>query len=467
MSYQPFWFDKALDEEKATVLSPKLSQNHHTDICIIGGGYTGLWTAIQIKQQQPTKKVTVIEQGLCGQGASGRNGGAMLTWSTKLPSLINLVGIENALFLVKESERAVHSIKQFAEQNAIDCDCRIDGCFYTASNQNQVGLLSNALTTLDKYNLNAWHQCSSQELKSTGSIQNLAAYYSIHGGSIQPAKLVRGLKKVAQKLGVNVIEQCKYESHGGNQPLTVQTSQGPLLCSTLIFGVNAWLPSLHKAFSRSVVLVSSDMIITKPIPSLLEQLNLNHGSAVIDSRIFVNYYRTTSDGRLMLGKGGNFFSFNNHMHARFDMPSKYDNILQSSLSHFFKGCDFPIERTWTGPSDRSVTGFPFFGHLNGQRNVLYSGGYSGNGIVQSFLGAKILSAMALKNNLQWQNCGLVNQQLKQFPQEPIRTAGAYLVRNAIRRKEFAEDCNATVRSIDKFLARFSGSAGKVDTKTAS
>ncbi|MEI5617296.1 hypothetical protein WB403_50255, partial [Streptomyces brasiliscabiei] len=88
-----------------------------------------------------------------------------------------------------ESERAVHSIKQFTEQNAIDCDCRIDGCFYTASNQSQIGLLSNALTTLDKYNLNAWHQCSSQELKSTGSIQNLAAYYSIHGGSIQPAKL--------------------------------------------------------------------------------------------------------------------------------------------------------------------------------------------------------------------------------------------------------------------------------------
>ncbi|MFM9578005.1 FAD-dependent oxidoreductase, partial [Streptomyces turgidiscabies] len=64
MSYQPYWFDKALNEEKATVLSPKLSQNHHTDICIIGGGFTGLWTAIQIKQQQPTKKVTVIEQGL-------------------------------------------------------------------------------------------------------------------------------------------------------------------------------------------------------------------------------------------------------------------------------------------------------------------------------------------------------------------------------------------------------------------
>lgn len=94
--------------------------------------------------------------------------------------------------------------------------------------------------------------------------------------------------------------------HFGDQQITVHTSQGNLLSNTVIFAVNAWLPSLHKVFSRSVVLVSSDMVITKPIPEVLEQLNLNHGSAIIDSRLFVNYYRTTSDGRLMLGKGGNF-----------------------------------------------------------------------------------------------------------------------------------------------------------------
>ncbi|WP_372763489.1 FAD-dependent oxidoreductase [Pseudoalteromonas sp.] len=464
MNYQPFWFDSALKAEAATALPSRLPDNHHSDICIIGGGFTGLWSAIQIKQQQPSKTVTIIEQGLCGQGASGRNGGAMLTWSTKLPSLINLVGIENALFLVQQSEQAVHSIKHFAQQHAIDCDCRVDGCFYTASNPSQVGVLSQTLQCLDKFNVNAWQQCDAQALRKTGSKQNLSAHFSAHGGSIQPAKLVRGLKRVAQQLGVHIIEQCAYQQHFGEQPLTVHTNQGNLVCNTLIFAVNAWLPSLRKEFSRAVVLVSSDMLITQPIPTILAQLKLNHGSAIIDSRVFVNYYRTTSDGRLMLGKGGNFFSFNNKVHPRFDMPSQYGDILQASLNYFFNGHDLPIERTWTGPSDRSVTGFPFFGHLNNQKNVLYAGGYSGNGIVQSYLGAKILCALALNNAPQWQNCGLVNQSLPQFPPEPIRSAGAYLVRNAIRRKESAEDRNSSAHPIDKFLAQFSGAAAKVDSQ---
>ena len=463
MNYQSFWFDNAIKEEDANRLLPRLPENHHTDICIIGGGFTGLWTAIQIKQQQPQKKVTIIEQGLCGQGASGRNGGAMLTWSTKLPSLIKLVGLENALFLVQQSEQTVHDIKRFTLTYAIDCDCRIDGCFYTASNTSQIGRLSNALDHLDKFKINSWHSCDTQQLQQTGSKQNLTAHFSAHGGSVQPAKLVRGLKRVAQQLGVTIIEQCEYMQHFGDQQITVHTSQGNLLSNTVIFAVNAWLPSLHKVFSRSVVLVSSDMVITKPIPEVLEQLNLNHGSAIIDSRLFVNYYRTTSDGRLMLGKGGNFFSYCNKVHPKFDLPSSYDDILKSSLNYFFERHHLPIERTWTGASDRSVSGFPFFGQLNNQKNVFYAGGYSGNGIVQSYLGAKILCAMVLNNDPKWQNCGLVNQSLNQFPIEPIRTAGAYLVRNAIRRKEAAEDSNAAVRSIDNFLAKLSGNAAKVDS----
>lgn len=463
MNYQPFWFDSAMAEE-ATEFPCPLAQNQHSDVCIIGGGFTGLWTAINLKQQQPNKRVTVIEQGLCGQGASGRNGGAMLTWSTKLPSLIKLVGLDNALFLVQQSELAVHAIKAFSKTHNIDCDCRIDGCFYTASSHAQVGALDGALDCLEQFKINTWQACTPSQLKNTGSAKNVSAYFSAHGGSIQPAKLVRGLKRVAQQLGVTIVEHCAYKNHQGDEPITVITDQGILLCNTLIFAVNAWLPSLRKEFARSVVLVSSDMIITKPIPTVLEQLNLNHGSAVIDSRIFVNYYRTTADGRLMLGKGGNFFSYANKLHPRFNQPSHYKNLLNHSLNYFFKQHELPIERTWTGPSDRSVTGFPFFGRLSTQQNVLYAGGYSGNGIVQSFLAGKILSAMVLNNDPQWQHCGLVNQTVKHFPAEPFRTTGAYLIRNAIRRKEYAEDLNITPRTIDRFLARLSGSAAKVDTQ---
>ena len=207
------------------------------------------------------------------------------------------------------------------------------------------------------------------------------------------------------------------------------------------------------------------MAITKPIPETLKHLSLNHGAAIIDSRIFVNYYRTTTDGRLMLGKGGNYFSFANRMSDKFEQPSRYQTLLNNSLSRFFPEHNFEIDRTWTGPSDRSITGFPFFGHLNNQANVIYAGGYSGNGVVQSFLGANILSALILKNAPVWQHCGLVNQALDNFVVEPFRTVGAYLIRNAIRRKERAEDNNTHVNPIDTYLASLIGSAGKVDMKS--
>lgn len=464
MQFQPFWFDNAMQEE-ANALPLALPAKHHCDVCIIGGGFTGLWTAIKLKQQQANLKVTIIEKGFCGQGASGRNGGAMLTWSTKLPSLSKLVGLEKALFLVKESESAVHQIAEFVCQHGIDCDCRIDGCYYTASNEAQKHLLAPAIKMLEDNNLNAWQHCDTQALINTGSAANISGHYSPHGGSIQPAKLVRGLKQVAESLGVTIIEQCQYTAHSGQSPLNVETSQGNICANHLVFAVNAWLPTLKPQFQRNIVLVSSDMAITKPMPETLNHLSLNHGAAIIDSRIFVNYYRTTTDGRLMLGKGGNYFSFANRMSDKFEQPSRYQTLLNNSLSRFFPNHNFEIDRTWTGPSDRSVTGFPFFGHLNNQANVIYAGGYSGNGVVQSFLGANILCALILKNAPVWQHCGLVNQTLDNFVVEPFRTVGAYLIRNAIRRKERAEDNNTHVNPIDTYLASLIGSAGKVDMKS--
>ena len=464
MQFQPFWFDNAMQEE-AYALPLSLPAKHHCDVCIIGGGFTGLWTAIKLKQQQANLKVTIIEKGYCGQGASGRNGGAMLTWSTKLPSLSKLVGFEKALFLVRESESAVHQIAEFVCQHGIDCDCRIDGCYYTASNEAQKHLLAPAIKMLEDNNLNAWQHCDTQALINTGSAANISGHYSPHGGSIQPAKLVRGLKQVAESLGITIIEQCQYTAHSGQSPLNVETSQGNICANHLVFAVNAWLPTLKPQFQRNIVLVSSDMAITKPMPETLNHLSLNHGAAIIDSRIFVNYYRTTTDGRLMLGKGGNYFSFANRVSDKFEQPSRYQTLLNNSLSHFFPNHNFEIDRTWTGPSDRSVTGFPFFGHLNNQANVIYAGGYSGNGVVQSFLGANILCALILKNAPVWQHCGLVNQTLDNFVVEPFRTVGAYLIRNAIRRKERAEDNNTHVNPIDTYLASLIGSAGKVDMKS--
>ncbi|RZG03215.1 FAD-dependent oxidoreductase [Pseudoalteromonas sp. CO348] len=464
MRFQPFWFDEAItqaDIEAAASAPPHGALD--TQVCIIGGGFTGLWTAITLKKQKPELNIAIIEKDLCGQGASGRNGGAMLTWSTKFASLIKEFGLEQACFLVRQSEQAVHDIKAFTSKHEIECDCRVDGTYYTASNLSQRNAFGPITALLEQHQLNAWQTLDKVQLQATGSNANLAGIYSPHGGSVQPAKLVRGLMKVAKTLGVKVFEHTRYLKHQGQDTLTITTDKGEIRANQLVFAVNAWLPSLLPQFSRSVVLVSSDMAITTPAPEKLAAMRLNHGAPVIDARIFVNYYRTTSSGRLMLGKGGNYFSFNNQVRDTFHRASRYQAILERSFSHFFAPHQLEIERTWTGPSDRSVSGMPFFGHLNGQANVFYGSGYSGNGVVQSYLGGQILASLLLNQHNDWRHCALVNQTLKQFPVEPFRTAGAFMVRNAIRRKESAEDNNTPPHKLDVWLSKLSGSAAKLDS----
>jgi glycine/D-amino acid oxidase-like deaminating enzyme len=167
----------------------------------------------------------------------------------------------------------------------------------------------------------------------------------------------------------------------------------------------------------------------------------------------------------MLGKGGNMFAFNNRIHAAFDQPSRYQAQLRESMERFFPYLkDCRIERTWTGPSDRSSTGLPFFGHLNGQDNIVYGLGYSGNGVGQAYLGGQILSSIVLELDNEWTRSGLSKGPLGQFPPEPIRWLGAMAVRGAIRRKENAEDDGIRPWRIDRQLAKLAAATGKMDKR---
>lgn len=461
-SYQPFWFDDALGIEQPERTAP-LGGETSADICIVGGGYTGLWTAIKIKQQAPEKDVVIIEAGLCGEGASGRNGGCMLTWSTKFPTLIRLYGLEQAVKLVNASEQAVWQLRDFCQQQGIDAEVRVDGAYYTATNPAQQGLLDPVLKLLEQQKINRWQTTESAELAAvTGSALNLSGIFTPNAGSLHPGKLVRGLRRIARKMGVRVYEKSPMTDLLPGNTHQVKTALGLVKCSKVVMATNSWMARQLPIFKRSLLLVSSDMIITKPIPETLAEIGLAHGASVIDSRTFVHYYRTTEDGRLMLGKGGNTFAFANRMLPVFDQASPYEIKLKRTLDRFFPAEDMPIERSWNGASDRSVSGFPFFGELPDQKNIFYGLGYSGNGVVQTFLGGEILAALVLGLDNDWSNCALVNAPVQRFPAEPIRYLGANMVRNAIRRNELAEDMSLIPKPWDIKLARFAGNAGKAD-----
>lgn len=458
-----YWLKDALAKESETNAQP-LKKDLETDVLIVGGGYTGLWTAILHKQQAPDKKVTIIEKSLCGSGASGANGGCLLTWSSKYPTLMKLFGEQQAKWLVEESERVIFEIEAFCLEHQIDAQLFVKGSYYTATNTAQQGSMTPLVAELQRLKINSWQQAENSTLSAkTGSEKNSEAYFSKAAATVQPAMLARGLRKVALSLGVEIFENTEMLSLHYGLPATVITKHASIKAQKVVLAINAWMVDKFKAFKRSIVVVSSDMVITKPIPELLKKYGPEQGASVVDSRIFVHYYRDTVDGRLMLGKGGNRFSFANQVEPMFNQKTRYLPLLTSAFNRLFpklKGAEFAD--SWTGGSDRSVTGLPFFGCIKGQANIFYGLGYSGNGVAQTRIGAKILTAMLLGKHDKWSTCGLAGGPRGYFPPEPFRWIGAMTVRNAVRRKEEAEDNEQTPLMIDKWLAKLAGAAGKAD-----
>ena len=461
--YQSFWFSEALQSEDKIEIN-KLEHNISTDICIVGGGFTGLWTALKIKEKKPDSNIIIIEKDLCGSGASGRNGGCMIPQSTKFQGIQKIVGLNDAKKIVIATEAAVNDIKDFCVKNNIDAQIRDDGVLYGATNKFHKGAFESLIKDLDENEINSWKRLSKEKVQLlTGSKKFIDGYFSPIGGSLQPALLVRGLKKTAENKGIKIFEKSAAISYSGTEEIIVKTKKGSVNCNKLVIAMNAWTPTLLPFLSRSVILVSSDMIITETIKNELQDLGLNNGLVILDSNLFTHYCRTTPDGKIMLGKGGNTFSFRNKVIDSFDGPSTVEKYLKKSFQSFYPSLSkVKITKSWNGPSERTKTGFPFFGYHPNNQNISYAFGYSGNGVLTTYVGGEILSGMALEEQNEWTKSNFCKGPLKMFPPEPFRWLGAMMIRNAVRRKEKAEDLNKKPFWIDAQLTKLAISIGRVD-----
>jgi putative aminophosphonate oxidoreductase len=459
---RPFWLEQALIRDGD--LAPALQGAQTADVCIVGGGYTGLWTAIQTKQKNPELDIAILESDLCGAGASGRNGGCLLTWSAKFFTLRRLFGETEAIRLVKASEAAVEHIARFCKAHDIDAELRHDGTLYTATSQAQIGSMDPVMRELQACGIESYRAMPSDEVtRRSGSTRNLAGVYSPMAATVHPGKLVRGLRRVALDMGIRIYERSPMLDFTTGHPAMVRTPGGTIAAKKLVLAINAWMASSLPQFERTIAVVSSDMVITEKCPELLAKIGLTDGVSVLDSRTFVYYYRTTLDGRLMLGKGGNTFSWRGRIAPVFDQVSPYAQELTQALYSFFPALGaVPMTASWNGPSDRSATGFPFFGKLNGAPHIYYGFGYSGNGVGPTYMGGQILSSMLLDLDNEWTRSPLTQGPLGQFPPEPIRYVGSIVVRNAIRRKERAEDADRQPWLLDALLSKFANAAGKAD-----
>lgn len=455
------WLEEALAGAED---APSLTGSERADVCVVGGGYTGLWTALELKRRQPALDVALLEARVCGAGASGRNGGFVLSWWAKFGSLAKLCGTGEALRLARASAEAVSEIGRFCAEHGIDCHYRPDGWLWAATSEAQVGAWRPLLHELERLGERPFLELTEEEVvRRTGSDRHLAGVFERTAATVQPALLARGLRRVALEQGVRIFERSPVRRLDRSRPPRVRTPAGTITAERVVLATGAWGAETRE-LRRAVAVIASDVVATAPAPERLAASGWVDGLCISDSRMLVNYYRTTLDGRIVFGKGGGALAFAGRVGSSFDGPSPRAAEVEASLraiSPAFAGV--PVVASWTGPIDRSLTGLPFFGRLGGRSDVVYGLGYSGNGVGPSLLGGRILASLVLDQDDELASSALAGGPAGLFPPEPVRYLGGLLVRAAVARTERAEDAGRSPGFLASRVAALAP-AGLVPTK---
>jgi putative aminophosphonate oxidoreductase len=445
-----WWLSEAIAEDPH---APAFAGETSADVCVVGGGFTGLWTALRIKELEPGCDVVVLEADLCGGGASGRNGGFALTFWHQFLALERVCGTVESLRLGRASANAVQEIGAFCREHQIEAGFRPDGWLWTATNRAQVGAWSRTLAALERHGERPFASLDPVEVAArAGSAQHLAGVFEAGAATIQPALFARGLRRVALERGVRVFERSPMTELDRGSVLTVRTDSGHMRAGVVVIAMNAWAARIRE-LRRSFVTVASDVVVTDPAPERFDALGLRDGISISDSRLMVHYYRLTRDGRMAFGKGGGRLAFGDRVGERFDGPSPRAGWVTSAMRRTYPElADVPVVASWTGPIDRTFDGLPFFTAL-GRPDLVCGLGFSGNGVGPSVLGGRILASLALGRGDEWSRCGLARAAPRGFPPEPLRYVGGRLVQLAVARKEAAEDHARTPRLAARALAR--------------
>ena len=446
-----FWLREALDAEppelSADVVAPPLSSTTAADFAILGGGYTGLWTAIRLTELAPGARIVVVEQDICGGGPSGRNGGFVTGWWDELPALIERFGEEEAVRTAHLVDAAVNEIGTWTAANGVDAWWTPAGFVSVNAAPSQDGAWREAVEASARLGFaDRWRALSSEEVAArVRSPVFREGAFMPGAATVQPAALARGLRRVALERGVVIhegTEVVRFENSGGRTGVVATTSaegRGLILADQIVVATNAWAASSFHFGSR-LVTWSSYMVLTEPIPDRLAEIGWTGGEGVADSRFTLHYARTTPDGRIALGGGGGKAGYGGRIGRVFTHDAGSARRAAEGLRRWFPSlADVRIEDAWGGPIDITDDHRPWFGTLPGGR-VHYGLGYSGNGVAPSVLGGRILAALAAgKRDDESASLPIVGATPRAFPPEPFRYLGARAIREAIVRREQAEE----------------------------
>jgi glycine/D-amino acid oxidase-like deaminating enzyme len=218
----------------------------------------------------------------------------------------------------------------------------------------------------------------------------------------------------------------------------IETARGRVRARDVVVATNAAAAG-WKPLSRRLTVFGSYVVLTEPVPELLEQIGWTGGEAVFDGRMFLHYFRTTNDGRVLMGSGSGPIGYGGRLDSRFTKDAATGARAERGLRRLLPDlADARVTHSWGGPIDVSSDHLPFFGTVPGTR-IHYGAGYSGHGVGPSWLGGQILARLAQGVDDELTRLPLVTRRVPKLPPEPLRRLGGGLVRASIMACEEAEE----------------------------
>lgn len=415
-----------------------LDGDRSVDVAIIGGGFTGLWTAYFLKRADPGLRIAVVEREVVGYGASGRNGGfAMTLLNRGLHDMVHAFGDGAARDAHRAAAASVDGIGAFTREHAVDCHYEKNGLLCVASDPSQIPRIEAEYRTAERLGLSGFR-----------FLDRAAVQASVHSPTyecgvreetcaiLDPARLVRGQRRVAAGLGVEIFEQSPVEDvRAEGRRVTIRTPRGVLRADQAVLATNAY--SVHfPAIQRYVVPIYSYIVLTEPLTAAQwDEIGWSGREGLEDRRTYLHYYRPTHDGRILFGGEDAPYFYGSSIGSQHDRNPEVFARLKEDLRRTFPslaGVRFTHE--WGGPVGLTVRFVPTFGTLEGGR-IHYGFGYCGHGVGPTHLGGQILADLVLGRRTERTDLCFVRTTALPFPPEPLRYLGVTASRLALLRQD--------------------------------
>jgi glycine/D-amino acid oxidase-like deaminating enzyme len=387
-----FWF-KAADMENQQINEP-LRGSHNADVVIVGGGFTGLSAAYNITEKFPEKKVVLLEGACCGYGASGRNGGfciltSLLDWQQTDP--------ERRQKDLEVSSHGLNQIKRVISEHGIECDFRETGMLEVALNEKQLKALEAYQEGLESFGLESTLLQGKEleaEIKSPLFIAGLSMPF---GATLNPAKLARGMKRVVEKIGVEVWERTVVTRITPGKVNHVDTELGEIRAPILIIALNAYGHKLG-FFKNRVFPVSVFQVATQPLTQdQWSSIGWDNRQGLSDLRALFSYSVPTVDGRIVMG-GSDFTYYDNDALSSGNDKTVTRQIIDNLFAFFPQLEGLQVPHAWGGTTAYTLGRLPSVGVMGNHKNIYYGTGFDEGVPSTQTAGRMIADLMAGEHN---------------------------------------------------------------------